>query len=167
MTDKMYENAHKVGFLCELFPEHKVAQIIDLLQMPAIDINCALWSAIDLKIIEAPDKKTGNIKFLGEPATGWNFGDTQRDLQTTILYAFETLAKEETDLEETYLSNYLSGYSTQDTMIAVKRLIADKKLVEYAIEDGENTYQFFTLYQNREQLWGQKQFRKNPLDEKK
>ena len=36
-------------------------------------------------------------------------------------------------------------------------------IAEYEIEDGENKYVFYTLYQNRDKLWGRKQFKADPL----
>jgi hypothetical protein len=51
----------------------------------------------------------------------------------------------------------------QDVLVAVKRLLETKKLHEYEIEDGEEKYIFYTLYKNRDKLYGRQAFKKDPL----
>lgn len=169
ITEKMTENAHKIAFIKQNYPEHKLNDIINLLQMPAIDINTALWSAQELGFISTPNAETGVLELLSPPET-YDFGQTVRDLQSAIVLSFTELAKKETDLEETYFSQWVSGYSTQDVLVAMKDLLNRRVLFEYEIEDKPDkkglepsTYTFYTLYENSEQLWGAKQFKKNPI----
>jgi hypothetical protein len=165
-TKKMLENAHKVAFLAEQYPEHTLGQIIALLQIPSIDINAAVWTAVEAGLISEPDKSTGTFQRLKTPAV-WAFGDTVRDLQNEIVYCFNKLARNETDLEENYLSQWTAGYTSHDVMICLNNLLNSNILSEYQIEDGENSYTFYTLYENREQLWGRKSFKKDPLAKRK
>lgn len=167
ITEQTRRNAHKIAFLLEQYPDHNIDKIMSLLQMPPIDINAGVWAAVELKLISEPDlKKGGAVQLLNKPKK-WDFGPNITDLCTNIIYCFNKLALKEQDLEENYLTNWLGGYSSQDTLIAIKLLISEQKLAEYEIEDGENAYTFFTLWDNREQLWGRKQFKVDPLEPRK
>lgn len=175
ISKKMQHNAHKFAFFVETYPEHTVAQIIAILEMPAIDINCAIWAATELGIISEPDKETNMTAILKKPEV-WNFGKVEADLEDALLYSFQQLAKKETDLEENYLSQWTGGYTSHDVMIALKQLINDEQIASYELEDtltmkgknGEpNIYTFFTLYENRDKQWGAKQFKQSPIPPKK
>lgn len=176
VTHKMRENAHKITFLVEQYPEHTTTQIISLLELPAIDINAAFWTAQELGFLSEPEDD--NVKLLKRPRD-WHFGDAQRDLQHEILYIFEQLAKKETDLEENFISQWTQGYPAHDVMISLKQLVNEKKLGQYTLEDQRidekaepvfnedgkpemDEYVFFSLYENSEQMWGIKQFKKPP-----
>lgn len=161
-TQKMLQNANKVVYLASQFPDHTLTQLIGLLQMPSIDINTAIWKAIELGWLSKPDSETGHIKVLQKPER-WYFGEDIDDLQTTLLYAFEELATQETDMEEYSINAWLNGYPTHDFLVAMRVLIEDKQLHEYVIEDGKNKYTFYTLYRNKDKLWGRKQFKSDPL----
>ena len=162
VTTTMRENANKLAFLAQQYPEHKLPQLLALFQMPAIDINATVWAAQELNFISEPDADTEEVKLLRPPKI-WNFGPVEKELEDLIIYSFTQLAKKEVDLEENYMANWTAGYTGQDTLIAAKHLIEQHKLASYEIEDGENSYTFFTLYENSEQLWGSKQFKKPPV----
>lgn len=162
ITTKMLENANKVAYLVEQYPEHKISQTIALLAMPSIEINTAIWAATELNFITAPDKATEKVALATPPET-WQFGHEVEDLRETLLYSFEQIAKKEIDLEEYQLSEWTSGYPSHDIIIAMKLLLNSKQLHEYVLEDGENNYTFYTLYENRDKLWGRKAFKKDPL----
>lgn len=169
LDTKTTQDAHKVAYLIQQFPKHTMAEIIALLVMPAIDINTAIWAAQDMNLIGEPDEKTGKAELL-EPPKSWDFGTDEKHLENVLLYCFGQLAKKETDLEETYLSNWTNGYTAHDVLIALRRLLESRQLAEYQIDDTDkqgvvNAYTFFTLYDNREQLWGTKQFKEPPVSE--
>ena len=166
MTNKMYENANKVTFLVSVYPEHTLPQIIELLQMPAIDINAGLWYAQELGFLSQPDPDTNTAKLLKTPEV-WTFGQAVYDLEEALLYCFRQLAEKETDMEETYLSNWTADYPSHDVTIALKHLEAINELAQYAIEDDANMYTFFTLPVNKDKLWGKKQFKHDPLPQRK
>lgn len=166
ITRQMLENANKVVYLAEQYPEHNLTQLISLLQLPAIDINNAVWAAIDMGWLTEPDKKTKRVEVLQRPEP-YYFGESVDDLQDILLYAFERLGKQETDLEEYSLSQWVQGYPSHDVLIAMRLLLDGKKLHEYMIEDGENNYTFYTLYENKDKVWGSKQFKQNPLNRNK
>lgn len=162
-SNVMLENANKIAYLISEYPERNLPEIIGLLELPGVEINSAIWLATELGWISEPDKDEGAVRFLEAPKDGWQFGDRINALKDMLVYSFEKLAKKEQDLEENYLSNWTAGYAVQDTMIAVRSLIKqDKLLADYIVEDGENKYTFYTLAVNAEHEWGRKQFKKAP-----
>lgn len=178
VTEKMKENAHKVTYLVKCYPKHTADKIIGLLQMPAININTALWSAQDLGLLAKPDDETGMIELLKEPEH-WEFGEFERELEYMMMLAFKHMAENEIDLEENQVDEWTYGYPAHDVMIAMKRLIEREKLATYDIDDpqldkkgrqvkddkGEpviNVYTFYTLKENLGKEWGRKAFKKDP-----
>lgn len=159
----MLNNANKFTYLVKQYPEHKLEQLVSLLSTPAIDINTAVWYAVELGFVAEPDKKTGKVELLKQPDS-WDFGPDYGALEDMLLYAFQQTAKQKTDLEENYVSNWTLGHPSHDVMIAMLRLLEDERIAKYVIEDGENPYTFYTLFENRKKLWGRKQFNKDPLD---
>lgn len=162
ITTRMRDNANKFAYLVRAYPEKTVPEIIGLFQMSAIDLNCAIWAAVELGYIREMDPKTNFSEPLEIPKK-WEFGEEIENLESSLLYAFIKLNAEEKDMEENYLSNWTNGYTSQDTLIAVKHLLEENILHEYEIEDGENAYIFYTLKKNAGHNWGQKQFKTNPL----
>lgn len=175
--EKIVNNAHKLAYLLKCYPEKpfrstyneereiETQGVMDMLVMPALDINTATWKAQDLGLVGNIDPETGIMPLLKEPDE-WQFGEGQDNFQEAIVYGFKKLAEKESDLEEYSLNTWLAGYPPHDIFIAVKRLLETKQLAEYEIEDGENKYLFYCLYENREQLWGRKQFKSDPLADK-
>jgi hypothetical protein len=156
------QTAQKVLYLCDAYPDKTLKEVIALLALPAIDINTAIWYCQKEGWLTEPDGETGYAKVLKKPAT-WAFGPEEAALEKLIIFAFEQLNAKEQDLEEFFVSQWTTGYPAQDVLVAVKRLLDTKKLHEYEIEDGEEKYIFYTLYKNRDQLWGRKSFKKDPL----
>lgn len=182
VTQRVKENANKFAYLVKAYPEKNVNDIINLFRLSPIDTNCAIWLATELKwikvehrdeVVELPDpqKKNAVIKQetkvpyaeIVELPESWDFGNEVKELEDTLTYAFEHINNDENDMEENYLSSWVQGYASQDTIIAIKRLIENEVLHEYQLEDGENKYIFYTLFKNKDKVWGQKQFKQNPL----
>lgn len=159
-------NANKISYLFQQFPKHTPTEILALLQMPPVDANAAMWYAQELGWISDLDKKKDKIKVLSAPES-WDFGPLEDTLEDTLVYCFKQIAKNETDLDEKFLSDWTAGYPAHDVIIAMKRLLNDKVLFEYLLfdidKDGtENQYKFFTLYENKDKQWGKKNFDKAP-----
>lgn len=183
VTKRISENANKVTFIIQQYPEKNIREVINMFQLPAIDINTAIWHAQDLGWLTRPDDKDKDGKVeVKNPPEEWNFGDIEGDLEQAIMYAFNRVAEKETDLEEQYIGQWMAGYATQDVLIAMRRLLNTGKLAEYIIDDpvlnkkgkpvkgkdGEplvEHYTFYTLPENIDKKWGQKQFKRNPLEE--
>lgn len=161
-TDRIKQNAQKFAYLIKAYPEKTVPDVISLFQMGPIDINTAIWAAIDLGYIADMDQETRRTSIKQLPKT-WDFGQEEADLQFALEYAFTKINAEEKDMEENYLNNWVGGYPAEDALIAMKRLLETGVLHEYQIEDGDNAYIFYTLKKNAGKNWGTKQFKENPL----
>lgn len=169
ITRKMLENANKVSFIIQQYPEKTLTEVIALLQMPAIDINSCIWAAQELGFISEADLETGRVELLTPPET-WDFGNDVKELQDMLVYSLTQLAKKEQDLEEVYMSNWTGGYPSQDLLVAVRHLMQEQRVADYQLTDPKDlksTYTFYTLFENREQLWGQKQFAVEPTGAEK
>lgn len=161
------ENANKLAFLVKEFPDKNVTDLLDIVQMPPVQSNAGFWLAQELGWVS--DVKDGKITFIKAPEK-WEFGDVTEGLIDQIQYCFGRLAKDETDLEEKWLTDWLTGYPPQEILIAMHYLLDQRVLAEYEITDkansvGPSTYKFYTLFENLEQQWGRKQFSKNPDEE--
>ena len=172
ITKSTLNNAHKFAFLVGEYPQKSLQEIVDLFKMRAIDINVMIWAAQDEGFVDKPDGETGKVSLLNPPAA-WDFGKEVEDLEANILYGFSWLAKNQTDLEENEVGEWLAGYTPWDIMVAIKHLIREKKLVEYAIEDTKSeidkgtpsTYIFYTLFENKGEQWGRNHFKEDPLED--
>lgn len=156
------QNAQKFLYICDAYPEKTLTDVVALMAMPAIDINTSIWYCQKEGWLSEPDGETGYAQVLKKPAA-WSFGPEETALEKLILFAFERLNAKEQDLEEFFVSQWTTGYPSHDVLVAVKRLLENQKLHEYEIEDGEDKYIFYTLYANRDKLWGRKSFKKDPL----
>ena len=166
-TQKMIENAHKVVFLVKNYPDKNLEHIIAALQMPAIEINNAIWVAVDMGFIVDPDTTEGKMELLKEPEE-YQLGQACADLRAMIVFTFNRLATQEKDLEENYMSNWTLGYAGHDVLITLKQLINEHVLATYQLtdpEDTKSTYTFYSLYENSEQMWGRKNFKQQPTGE--
>jgi hypothetical protein len=168
IDDKIERNAQKLAYLTKVYPDHTLDQTISLFtQMAAVDVNAAIWAAQDLGYLKEPDPETKRAELL-HPPKHWDLGETVEHLQDTILYCFRKMAQNETDMEEHALGTWTAGYPAFDVLIATRRLLDDRKLVEYTIDDwdkdgAKNTYKFFCLSENEGKMWGRKQFKEDPI----
>lgn len=168
INDKILHNANKVAFLVKQYSNHTLTQIIGLLGMPSIDINTAIWAATELGYITEIDQETQRVLPGKNMPEMWDFGPNVTDLMQKIEYAFSQLAKKEQDLEENYVSNWTLGYDAHDVLIALAELVNTKILGVYQLtdpKDTQSTYTFYSLFENSEQMWGQKQFKEPPTGE--
>jgi hypothetical protein len=164
----MIENANKLTYLRKLYPELSSEDLLKLLQVSDLDKNVAIWLAEELGFITVDD---GEITLNQAPET-WALGKDIKSLQDTIVYCFKQLAKRETDLDEHFLVDWLIGYPSQNSLLAVQQLVDDRVLFEYNLTDesaktGLSVYRFYTLYENSEMQWGKKNFAKAPKSEGK
>lgn len=189
-TEQILNNAHKITYMVQEYPDKTQTQIIELFQMSPIDINTAIWYAIDCGFLSKPEnylnengeqvyetgpqgkKSTVPAKKLTLLATPdeWQFGKVVDDFKAAIVYAFNKLAETESDLEEQYLGHWTMGYSTHDYLVTIKQLLSDHVLGTYELTDPEDlksTYTYYSLFENVEQMWGKKNFKVQPTGEEK
>lgn len=154
------ENVHKFVLLARQYPDHTVGEIAELFQLPAIDMNVAIWAAEDCGMISV-DKKTKKITLVDLPES-WPLGEDVEHLQNLIIETLEHFAEDKSDLEETYFAGWAAGYPTQDIFVATISLELSRRIVIYTVEDteAESEYTFYSLPENAPERWGQKQFEK-------
>jgi len=135
-------------------------------QMGPIDFNAACWRAQDDGFLFI-DKKTGKVDVLKVPEE-WAFDTTIEHLIQVTPYVLGKLAEVEADPEENFYANYVSGYFALDVMIAMRYMMLKGIVTTYEVQDvsenenGEkttDTYLFYTLPENAEKRWGEKQFK--------
>lgn len=175
LTQKIAQSANRVTFLLDQHRDLKLPQFIEevLPGMTAVEINTALWAAQELGYISEPivseDKdKNNTVEIYKVPES--DFGSDVEYLREMLMYAFTQLAKKENDLEDNYLKSWLFGFPVYDVEVARKSLVKEHKLAEYELTDPNDlasTYNFTTLYENGEQMWGKKQFTVQPTGEEK
>lgn len=160
----IFENANKLTYLFKSYPEHNMPAILGMLVgMPEVDANAAIWYAQNAGWLSTADHETKVISVLKTPET-WNFGDDVANLEEAIIYGLTELAKKEADMEEWSYGQWIKGYLPYDCLIASKHLEETNQMSQYDVDtvdkDGAHSvYTFFTLYDNREQLWGHKQLK--------
>lgn len=161
------ENAHKFTFLVKEYPDKTLEELTQLMNMPGIDVNLAIWHAVDADWIIEPEPDSNKI-YLGKQPEIWNFGAGIAELEEKLLLAFNTLAKKEMDLQWEFISNWLMGYAPRDVMIVLKKMLAEGTLSKYRLtdpKDNKSVYDFYTLPENRQHLWGAKAFKIQPTEE--
>lgn len=184
LKDQGLHDVHKLVFLADAFPEKNIRKLVELFEVPPIVSNVAIWRAIDMGyIVINPETEKVEIASLPEK---WEFGPDIEYLEQALIYTFARLARDESDMDENYLLNWLFGIPVQDQLIATKHLVATHVLATYTVENtttlpaskkakgkgkkGEvvkDVYTFWSLWDNAEQEWGRKQFEdQNRLDSK-
>lgn len=175
LTGKPLHDIHKVVYLANEYPKKTIQEIAKMFDLSALDINNAIWRAEDMGylVIDADGKFT--VDTVPEK---WEFGEGVADLRAQLIYYFKHMARKEADIEETYLGNVTVGYPSQDHFVVIKQMLSDRVLATYTLTDQleipvskkakargkqpevrEETYTFYTLWENSEQEWGRKQFR--------
>lgn len=175
LNKRIIENAMKVAYLAKLHPEMNIVEVSQLFQTSPIEFNVAAWAAQDLEYFTvAPDN---SIK-LGDIPDDWDeFGELVGHLMVELPYAFGKLNAEEADMESEYLNQWTAGFPSQDVEIAIDLLKKQGIIASYEVknkteirpnreqrrkgaknEDIIDTYTFYTLPENLEKRWGEKQF---------
>lgn len=177
LTGKPLNDVHKVVFLANEYPKKTLQDLAKLFELPALDINNAIWRAQDMGFLVINGDSTFSVDRVPD-SDMWQFGESVESLKAQLIYYFKHLARSESDIEETYLGNVTGGYPSHDVFVALKVLLADRVLATYQITDlleipaskkakgkgkkpevREDVYTFYTLWENSEQQWGKKQFK--------
>lgn len=175
MNDKIdqaiHENAQKFIFLAREYPKKTLEDLTQLMSLPGIDVNLAIWHAVDQGWMIDPADTEGNDPYVHLSETlpqKWEFGESVDELAAKVVKAFHVLTKKETDLQWEFLSAWLMGYTARDTLIVLKHMLAEGTIEKYSLtdpEDIESVYEFYTLPENRKNLWGAKSFKIQPTEE--
>lgn len=161
------ENAAKFTRLAQIYPDHKLPELLPLMEISPVDINTAIWRAREAGWVTINDK-TGEVTVLEEfsesyPKGGYPWGEDIEKTKDRVIYAIRKLNELETDMEEFILSQWFKGYGAHDLIIVLQNLIEEKRLASYSIDDGKgkgkSRYVFYTLYENKDKLWGKSAFK--------
>lgn len=169
LSGQALQDVHKMVYLAREYPKKTIKELTKLFELSALDINNALWRAQDMNyLIVDEETKLFTVDTVPE---AWDFGEDVDFLKEQLVYAFNHLARDEADMEETYLGNWTRGYPVHDLSIAIKQLLEDRVLATYEIGNNvdvkpgkpakgqrTDTYVFYCLYENMENRWGTKQF---------
>lgn len=168
------ENVCKLMYLAQEYPDHDIIELSRLFQTSPIDFNVTAWAAQDLGYLKVdPLNKVTILKTPKEE----EFGELVEHLLEVIPYSLKKINQEEADIEDNYFGNWTAGYPSHDVMIAVKKLLKDGKIASYEVKNKTelkpnreqrrkgakeetvvDTYTFYTLPENAEKRWGEKQF---------
>jgi hypothetical protein len=168
------ENICKLMYLAQEYPEHNIVELSKLFQTSPIDFNVTAWAAQDLGYLKV--NKDNAVVILKTPKEE-EFGELIDHLLEVIPYSLKKINQEEADIEDNYFGNWTAGYPAHDVMIAVKKLLKDGKIASYEVKNKTeivpnreqrrkgakaetvvDTYTFYTLPENLEKRWGEKQF---------
>lgn len=169
------ENVCKLMYLAQQYPDHDIVQLSRLFQTSPIDFNVTAWAAQDLGYLEID--KLNKVTIKGFPKKE-EFGELIDHLLELIPYSLKKINQEEADVEENYFANWTAGYPAHDVMIATKKLLNDGVIASYEVKNKTeikpnreqrrkgakeetvvDTYTFYTLPENADKRWGEKQFK--------
>lgn len=180
-NERTLQNIHKLRFIAGQYKERNMVVLSQMFQIPPIEFNAAAWGAVDLGYLKINDDNT--FELLKEPEE-YKFGELVDHLMDIIPYTVAKVNEKEAVLEEGYFQNWTAGFPQQDVICATKKLVADEKLSILEIVDKdvvplnreerrkpenkkigkteeviESTYYFYTLPENADKDWHEKQFK--------
>lgn len=123
-----------VAYLLKILGTDKLSELVANIDTVALDMNLAIWDAIDKGEIEV-DEENDSVKLLVEPESS-----SDPDLKHKVLRAIQHYAREETNITRGRLNQYIKdpvtgkGYPWHEYIMAVQHLI-DGGLVEQAVID--------------------------------
>lgn len=161
------QTAMQLAYIVKEYKEYKLPDLLRVMSVPAIDFNCAIWYAVNKGWINEPDKTTGFTEFKNDPEA-WDFGDEINRLKDLVVFGLTETNKREIDMQWEHLSDWVLGYPPRYTLIVFKSLLAEEKIAMYQLTDPKDTksvYDFYTLPENRDKLWGKKAFKVQPTGE--
>jgi hypothetical protein len=131
----------------------------ELMYPPLFLIN-ALDKGKQLGVFEH-DYETDELRLVGEFESVYMGGEVT-SLMGAILVKVGQLNGKEEDVSLGLLQSWCMGVRPSAAELALRRLTLDKSLAEYDLvdpKDEKSVYTFYTLYKNRGEQWGKKQFK--------
>lgn len=176
ISEKIMSKTHlscmKFVLLVRKYPNRTLNELLDKVDLPSVDLDFLVFNMVNSGIIEEPTQENPVVlkpPYNGENIQSYVCKELMKDENVLILsikigMVMEFIAKTaEADIVENTMKMWLRGYPSLDQLAALTLLVETNKMAEYEIEDGENKYLFYTLYENKDKLWGRKQFKKDPL----
>lgn len=152
-------DARKIAYLAHLYPGKKLSEIMDIMFIPGIARDTALWEAEEQKWV-AVDLKKDTVTSL-EIVELPDEDDWLSAIRERIEYLIEHQNAREEDVDEVILLDLLHGYSTHDVLVAINLLLDDGSISNYTVTEGkekENVYTFYCLPEHEGSHWGLKRF---------
>ena len=123
-----------VAYLTHVLETNKLSEVVANIDLPALDINLAIWEAIDRGEIEVDEEKDF-IKVLVVPAPS-----SDEAIKNKILRVIQHYAREKTNITRGRLNGYVKdptsgqGYGWHEYIMAVQHLIDDNIIEQQVIE---------------------------------
>jgi len=123
-----------VSYLLKILGTESLPELVANIDLPALDMNLAIWDAIDNKEIEI-DEPNGTVKLLIEPESS-----SDPELKNKVLRVIHHYAREETNVTRGRLNSYVKdpttgqGYPWHEYIMAVQHLIDDRLVSEDIVE---------------------------------
>lgn len=121
-------------YLLKILNTTKLSKLVEMMDMPALDMNLALWEAEDAGDIEI-DRAKDKVKALKEAGGTWYNPDLANKLISTIQH----YAREEKNVTVGRLNSQIKnpadgqGYRVHEYLMTVQHLIDDGQLLEQTI----------------------------------
>lgn len=131
-----------VPYLLKILNTESLPELVANIDLPALDMNLAIWESIDRKEIEI-DEPNGTVKLLVEPEPS-----SDNDLKNKVLRVIQHYAREETNVTRGRLNSYVKdpttgqGYPWHEYICAVQHLIDGDLVVEeiFEVPEGKKTF---------------------------
>lgn len=146
-------------YLLKTLNTTKLSEVVQVIDLPPLDMNIALWNALDAGEIEIDEKKD-RIKPLQE-AEMWH----DPVLATKLLRAIQQYAKNESNITAGRLNSYMKdptsgkGYPAHEYLMTMQYLIDSGQVVEETISVPKtpkrpfHRFIFLGLPENDNQEW--------------
>lgn len=131
-----------VAYLLKILGTESLPELVANIDLPALDMNLAIWDALDKKEIEI-DETNNTVKLLVEPIPS-----SDSELKNKILRVIQHYAREETNVTRGRLNSYIKdptsgqGYPWHEYVMAVQHLIDGGLVSEDVIEVPEAKKRF-------------------------
>lgn len=131
-----------IPYLVKCMGTNNLVEVVDNIDLPALDMNLAIWESIDRGEIEVDDDKR-TIELLVEPEPS-----SDSDLKNKILRVIQHYAREETNITRGRLNGYIKdvvtgkGYPWHEYIMAVQHLIDGGLVVQDVIDVPQSVKRF-------------------------
>lgn len=149
-----------VLYLLKILDTKKLSELVAIMDLPPIDMNLAIWSAIDAGDIEIDEDKD-RVTALRE-ATPWH----DPELSNKVLRVVQHYAKNESNITVGRLNSYMKdpgsgiGYKAHEYLMSTQYLIDNGTIIEEVISVPEvkgkrpfNRFVFLCLPDNPNEEW--------------
>lgn len=129
-----------VAYLLKILNTESLPELTANMDMPALDMNLAIWEAIDRGEIEVNEEEQvgemmGSVRILKEPEPS-----SDPELKNKILRVIQHYAREETNVTRGRLNGYVKdpttgqGYPWHEYLMAVQHLIDGELVIQDVID---------------------------------